>query len=67
MNNILSPNIVAWITAGWLLEISESAGTFTARLYTGVTVPHTKSAGAAADAALALANSVPLTVTPPPP
>lgn len=67
----LSPNVALWIVAGWKYELTavtaDGVTTYTARLYSGVTTAHTKSAGTASDAAIALANAVPLTVTPIPP
>ncbi len=65
--NQFSENVAAWVAVGWVYEITEAAGVWTARVYSGVTVPYTVTGGSMLIAATILANTLPIAVTPLPP
>ncbi len=71
--NLLSPNVDAWIRAGWICSVfytvpGEGAPFYTARLVAElVPPPYSFDGGTALDAMTILANALPLTAVPPAP
>ncbi len=67
---ILSPNILNWIEAGWVIAILKTGPTTYSAVVTspgGAVQPYNANAGRAIDAAIALANQVPIPAPPSPP
>lgn len=66
-----SPNVDAWIAAGWAIETYYSAGVYysipTPQYVTAAPPPYIGTGGRSIDAAVNLANKLPLTVDPLPP
>lgn len=71
--NLLSPNVDAWIRAGWICSVfyvpaGELPAHYTARLVSElVPPPYSFDGGTALDAMTILANALPLVAVPPAP
>lgn len=67
---ILAPNLLNWLEAGWVLAILKTGPTDYTAVITnqgGGSQPYNANGGRAIDAAIALANKLPISATPAPP